>query len=99
AFATNLSENERLKMETINRHVGRLGFFAENYLYHHDAKLQKIHSGHILDFLGDYYICRVFNSTKSDITPYLASFKKFSKFAYENGYLDKEDFDKIKMVC
>nr|WP_280516887.1 SEC-C metal-binding domain-containing protein [Lederbergia sp. NSJ-179] len=99
AFSTDLSENQGLKIETVNRHVRRLGFFAEIYLYHRGVNLEEIHADYIIDFLGDYYIRKVLDSKQSDIAPYLTSFKKFAKFAYENGYLSKEDFDEIKMVC
>ncbi|GEM_PF-1139589 len=100
AFYEYLSEKQGLKEETVNRHMGRISFFGQNYLRNYVGdSIEDFHSDQIIDFLGDFYIRKVLNSTERDVGPYLTTFKKFAKFLKENENLDRAELDEINMVC
>jgi len=98
-FYAYLHDTQKLKEITVNQHVGRIQFFGESYLLYEGSSIEEFDSNYIINYLGDFYIRKVFNSTENDVGPYLTSFKRFAKFLFEKERLSKFEFDEINMVC
>ena len=98
-FYAYLHDTQKLKENTVNQHVGRMRFFSDSYLLYDGSSIEEFDADHIINFLGDFYIRKVFNSTESDVGPYLTTFKRFAKFLFEKEKLSKLEFDEINMVC
>ncbi|MEI3598385.1 MULTISPECIES: SEC-C metal-binding domain-containing protein [unclassified Oceanobacillus] len=99
AFSRYLSEVQGLKADIVDQHIERIFFYGGSYVEYIGGTIREFDADHIIEFLGDYYIRKVFDSTKSDIGPYLTTFKRFAKFLYDNGDLREEDLTEINMVC
>jgi hypothetical protein len=99
-FFEHLTADKGLNEETASRHAGQIEFFAFHYLRDYNGKSIFDASGSdIEDYLGNWYIRKVLNGTKSDVRPILAAFKKFFKFLYERGEIDKEQLENILSAC
>jgi hypothetical protein len=99
-FYRHLTEKKGLSEETASRHAGQIEFFAFHYLMDYNEKSILDASGSdIEDYLGNWYIRKVLNSTKSDVRSILVAFKKFFKFLYERGEIDKEQLGDILSAC
>ncbi|MBN1762872.1 MAG: site-specific integrase [Methanomicrobia archaeon] len=100
SFYNYLTVEKGLSEETASRHVGQIEFFAFRYLVDYNGKSLLDASGSdIEDYLGNWYIRKVMNSTKSDVRPILVAFKKFFKFLSERGEIDKEQLGDILSAC
>ncbi|MDI6885990.1 MAG: hypothetical protein QMD22_06550 [archaeon] len=99
-FFTHLTMNKGISAETASEHAQRVDFFALHYLGDYIGKrVLDASGGDREDHLGDWYIRKVLNSTKGDVRPILVAFKKFFKFLYERGEIDKEQLDDILSAC
>jgi hypothetical protein len=99
AFVSHLADAEGLKSATVDKHAGILGFFCEVYLSRKGNRLSDIDEDMIVDFMGSYFIRKVLNSSKSDVPPYLAAFKKYAKYLYGQGRISGERYGGIVRVC
>ena len=99
-FYNYLTENKGLSEETASAHAQRIEFFALHYLMDYEGKNLLDASGNdIENYLGDWYIRKVLNSSKSDVRPALVAFKKFFKFLYEKRKIGKEQLEDILLAC
>ncbi len=99
-FYKHLTMKKGLSDETASKHAQRIEFFALHYLRDYEGKSLLDASGNdIENYLGDWYIQRVLNSSKSDVRPALVAFKKFFKFLYETRKIDKEQLQDIVSAC
>jgi hypothetical protein len=99
-FFEHLTADKGLSEEKASLHSGKIEFFAFHYLMNYNGKSILDASGSdIEEYLGDWYIRKVLNSTKSDVRSILAAFKKFFKFLYERGEIDKEQLEDIHSAC
>ncbi|MBE9592828.1 MAG: site-specific integrase, partial [Proteobacteria bacterium] len=100
SFYNYLKQEKRLSEETASEHAHQIGFFALHYLSGYEEKsLQEVTEMDIDDYLGNWYIRKVLNSSKSDVRPILVAFKKFYKFLHERGSVDEDQLDEIISAC
>jgi hypothetical protein len=89
-----------ISKDTASAHAHQIDFFAFHYLKDYEGKSILDASGKdIENYLGDWYIRKVLNSTKSDVHPILVAFKKFFKFLYEKREIEKEQLEDILEAC
>ena len=99
-FFQYLTAERGISEETASAHTQQIDFFATHYLRDYEDKSLLDASGmDIENYLGDWYIRKVLNSTKSDVRAILVAFKKFFKFLYETREIGKEQLDDILEVC
>ncbi|GEM00892.1 hypothetical protein SAMN05421839_1033 [Halolactibacillus halophilus] len=97
AFRRDL-EAKKLTTKTIDKHM----INAENfYEFIEDDQMEPPHYYDvlILSFLGDYYIRKYLFSAKSDVGPYLATFKKLANTLSNHNWISSEEKTAIKDLC
>jgi len=100
AFYNYLKQEKGLSEETASAHTYHIRFFALHYLIGYEEKsLLEVASMDIEDYLGNWYIRKVWSSSKSAVRRILVAFKKFFKFLYEKGKIDKEQLEDILSAC
>ncbi len=100
SFYNHLKQEKGLSEETSAEHVHHIGFFAVHYLRGYEEKsLLEVTGMDIEDYLGNWYIRKVWGSGKSDVRSILVAFKKFYKFLQESGSVDEEELDDILSAC
>lgn len=86
SFYNYQKQEKGLSKETASEHAHQIGFFANNYLTGYEEKrILEVTGIDIKDYLGNWYIRKVWNSSKSDVRPILVAFKKFYKFLHESA--------------
>ena len=99
-FFEHLTIKKGISEETASAHAHQIEFFASHYLRDYEGKSLLDASGSDIEgYLGDWYIRKVLNSSKSDIRAILVAFKKFFKFLYEKQEIGKEQLDDILAAC
>lgn len=99
-FYKHLELKKGLSEETASAHAGQIKFFASHYLRDYGGKSLLDASGRdIENYLGDWYIRKVMNSSKSNVRAILVAFKKFFKFLFEKGKIEKGQLDNILEAC
>ncbi|MHC1600299.1 MAG: site-specific integrase [Candidatus Methanospirareceae archaeon] len=99
-FYNHLKLKKGLSEETASAHAHQIEFFATHYLRdYEDKNLLDVSGMDIESYLGDWYIRKVLNSSKSDVRSILVAFKKFFKFLYETREIGKEQLDDILVAC
>ena len=100
SFYNHLKQEKGLSEETASAHAHHISFFAVHYLLGYEEKsLLEVTGMDIEDYLGNWYIQKVWNSSKSDVRPILVAFKKFYKFLHERGSMDKDQLADILSAC
>jgi hypothetical protein len=100
SFYNYLKQEKGLSEETASEHAHNISFFALHYLRGYEEKsLLKVTGMDIEDYLGNWYIRKVWNSSKSDVRPILVAFKKFYKFLHERGCVDADQLDDLLSAC
>ncbi|MFK7984296.1 MAG: recombinase [Saprospiraceae bacterium] len=84
--------------KTINRHIGNVDFYINNYLLYSDIVEAKDGALDIGGFLGDWFIRKVTWSSRANIKASAASFKKFYTFLLERGDISKEELKELKAL-
>ncbi len=99
-FYNHLTIEKGISKETASEHAERISFFAFHYLTGYEGKsLLEVTGIDIEDYLGNWYIRKVWGSGKSDVRHILVAFKKFFKFLHENGKISKEKLEDILSAC
>ncbi|MBE9594284.1 MAG: hypothetical protein IMF19_12500, partial [Proteobacteria bacterium] len=76
SFYNHLKQEKGLSEETASEHAHNISFFAVHYLRGYEEKsLLEVTCMDIKDYLGNWYIRKVWNSSKSDVRPILVAFK------------------------
>ena len=85
-----------LSIATIDRHVGNIDFYINEFLLYEDAYEAKggLHS--IGRFLGDWFIRKATWASEAAIKQNAASLKKFYQFLSEKGEVDTESLQDMK---
>ena len=100
SFYNYLKQEKGISEETASEHAHQIGFFALNYLIGYEGKsFLDVSSLNIEDYLGNWYIRKVFGSGKSDVRSILVAFKKFFKFLHERGNVEEEQLNDILSAC
>ncbi len=99
-FYKHLKLEKGISEETASAHAGQIEFFASHYLRDYEDKSLLDTSGRdIENYIGNWYIRKVLNSSKSDVRAILVAFKKFFKFLFEEGKIEKRQLDDILEAC
>ncbi|MCI5140388.1 MAG: recombinase [Candidatus Electrothrix sp. ATG1] len=85
-----------LSKKTINKHVGNLDFYLNEYLLYEDAIEAKDGAGDVGMFLGYWFIRKAMWASKSSIKSNATSLKKFYTFMHEKGLISKNDLTDLK---
>ena len=100
SFYHYLTQEKRLSEDTASAHADHIRFFAVHYLRGYEEKsLLEVTDSDIDDYLGNWYIRKVWGGGKSEVRPILTAFKKFYKFLHECGRVDKDQLDEILLAC
>ncbi|NOR78870.1 MAG: hypothetical protein GQ523_10780 [Methanophagales archaeon] len=100
SFYNYLKQEKGLSEETASAHADHIRFFALHYLIGYEEKnLPEVTGMGIKDYLGNWYIRKVWGGGKSDVRPILVAFKKFYMFLHERGSVDKDQLDDILSAC
>jgi hypothetical protein len=101
SFYNHLKQEKGLSEETASEHAHQIGFFALHYLSGYEEKkpLPEVTDRDIDDYLGNWYIRKVWGGGKSDVRPILTAFKKFYKFLHERGSVDADQLADILLAC
>lgn len=100
SFHNYLKQEKGLSEETASGHAHQIGFFALHYLTGYEVKsLLEVTSSGIEDYLGNWYIRKVWGSGKSDVRSILIAFKKFYNFLHERGNVEEEQLSDILSAC
>ena len=100
SFYNHLKQEKGLSEETASAHAHHISFFAVHYLLGYEEKsLLEVTGIDIDDYLGNWYIRKVWGGGKSEVRPILTAFKKFYKFLHECGSVDKDQLDDILSAC
>lgn len=98
-FYNHLLRDKHLSEQTATRHCSRLNFFFQ-YLHNYtNYSALEVNSDIIDDYLGNWYIRKVLNSSKSDVHPTLTAFKKFYQYAFKRELIPLEDWEDIMEAC
>ena len=90
--------NNGLSQKTINRHIGNVDFYINDYLLYDDVRTMEDGVSRVDDFLGYFFIRKCMWSTPGTIKSTAASIKKFYKCMVDNGRIPKDDYDYLCRV-
>jgi len=100
SFYNYLKQEKGISEETASEHAHQIDFFALHYLIGYEEKsLLEVTGSDIEDYLGNWYIRKVFGSGRSDVRSILVAFKKFYKFLHERGSVEEEQLNDILSAC
>lgn len=89
-FKTYLRD-KKLSKATIDKHLGNIDFFINDYLLYHQPTLAKEGSEVVGCFLGNWFIRKAMWASVTSINENITSIKKFYQFMYEIGEIEKDD--------
>ncbi len=98
SFYNYLKQEKGLSEETASGHAHQISFFAFHYLIGYEGKsLLEVDSTDtdIEDYLGNWYIRKIWGSGGSDARSIFGAFKKFYKFLHERGNVEEEQLSDI----
>jgi site-specific recombinase XerD len=85
-----------LSKKTINKHVGNLDFYLNEFLLYDEATEAKDGAGDVGMFLGYWFIRKAMWASQSSIRSNTTSLKKFYTFMHEKGLIKKEELTDLK---
>lgn len=89
---------KNLTPNTIDKHIGNVDFYINDYLLYEDANEPEEGVSSINMFLGYWFIRKAMWACESSIKNNAASLKKFYTFLHEFGRIDKEDLEYLKIT-
>ncbi len=89
---------KNLGQKTINKYVGNIDFYINEYLLYDDTKEPEDGVSSINMFLGYWFIKKAMWSSESSIKSNASSLKKFYKFMQEIGRIDKKELEYLKIT-
>nr|WP_311198823.1 SEC-C metal-binding domain-containing protein [Paenibacillus sp. YPD9-1] len=98
-FARHLHEEGKLKADTVDKHVDRMFFFTEAFLAQYDIPYSKLDGETVVDFLGHFYIRKVMGSTRTEVTNYVSSLKRWAQFLQQESKISSEQYQDVVRVC
>jgi len=87
-----------LSEKTVQKHTDNVAFYINDYLLREEPQEPEEGVDQIGWFLGDWFIRKAMWASKTSITGYTATFKKFYGFLLEQGRLQAGDFNDMKRV-
>jgi len=81
------------------RHRDKLRFFLHAYVAEEWPRdIDRIDSDIVRDFLGAWFLRHV-GGSKSDITTWLGTFRRFYEYLYQTGRISEAEYDDLFMAC
>ncbi|OCT11116.1 hypothetical protein A8709_05355 [Paenibacillus pectinilyticus] len=99
AFQAYLTEEGKLKAETIQKHVDRISFVTTEYFVRYEISYEDLQGETFVDFLGRFSISHILNSTESDISANLTSMKRWVQYLLQTARISKDQFAELNEVC
>lgn len=91
-FSDYLKEN-KLKEKTINKHIDNIVFFLNNYLTREYVYSLFNSADSLNDFFSYFFIHKCTFANVNSMKEFVATFRYFYKYLYENKYINKETYD------
>ncbi len=93
-------EESGLKEKTIDKHVGNVAFYINEFLvYHYDETMQEGTSSETLDdFFGNFFTRKCLWSTPQTIRESIAGLNKFYKCMFDKKYISAEEYEEYKFT-
>ncbi|MBL7135374.1 MAG: recombinase [Candidatus Marinimicrobia bacterium] len=88
----------KLGLKTINKHVGNIDFYINEYLLYDDTREPEEGVSFINMFLGYWFIRKAMWASESSIKGNASSLKKFYTFMQEIGRIDKKELEYLKIT-
>jgi len=89
-------KNKKLTQSTIDKHIGNIDFFINDFLLYYEPVAAKDGSSQVGYFLGDWFIRKAMWASVSSVKGNIASIKKFYQFMFETGEIEKDDFVELQ---
>ncbi|NCO39933.1 MAG: recombinase [Armatimonadetes bacterium] len=88
---------KRLSEATVRRHCENMEFYLNDFLLYEDAERAEDGVHRVGMFLGYWFTRKALWASEAFIKSNAASLKKFYTFMHENGKVNQEDLDDLKM--
>ncbi len=88
--------DKKLSKATIDKHVGNIDFFTNDFLLYYEPIAAKDGSSQVGCFLGDWFIRKAMWASVTSIKENITSIKKFYQFMLEIGEIDNDEFAELK---
>ncbi|MGB3225288.1 MAG: hypothetical protein WBB23_21030 [Desulforhopalus sp.] len=88
--------DKKLSKSTIDKHVGNIEFFTNDFLLYYEPIAAKDGSSQVGCFLGDWFIRKAMWASVTSIRENITSIKKFYQFMLEIGEIDNDEFAELK---
>jgi hypothetical protein len=98
-FGRYLTEEGKLKADTVDKHTDRMLFMTTVYFVRYGIDYKELQGETVVDFLGHFYISKVLSSSKSDVAAYLSSFKKWVQFLLHSEKISSEQCLDVIRIC
>jgi site-specific recombinase XerD len=82
---------------TVEKHRYNIDFYVNEFLLYEEAMSTEDGVSEVGMFLGYWFIRKAMWANQSSIKSNAASLKKFYQFMYEQGRIDKGQFDELKI--
>lgn len=82
---------------TVEKHRYNIDFYVNEFLLYEEAMSAEDGVSEVGMFLGYWFIRKAMWANQSSIKSNAASLKKFYQFMYEQGRIDKGQFDELKV--
>jgi site-specific recombinase XerD len=82
---------------TVEKHRYNIDFYVNEFLLYEEAMSTEDGVSEVGMFLGYWFIRKAMWANQSSIKSNAASLKKFYQFMYEQGRIDKGQFDELKV--
>ena len=86
-------KNDGLSVKTIERHIGNVDFYINEFLCYYDAEDVRHGCYSVGEFLGDWFIRKAMWASPSGINSSAASFKKFYAYMLAVNVIEQKDYD------
>jgi len=98
-FAKQLHDGGKIKPDTVDKHASRMQFVTETYFMRYDIGYDEFDGGTVVDFLGNFYISKVLSGSKTELSAFLSSFKKWAQYLQQVGKISSTQYSDILRVC
>ncbi|MDF2684219.1 MAG: motif domain protein [Brevibacillus sp.] len=98
-FGKYLTEEGKLKAETVGKYVYSIRFVTTAYFVRYELDYEQLQGETIVDFLGYFYISKMLNSSKSDIDIYLPAIIKWTQYLLQSGKILAQQGTEVLAVC
>ncbi|MDQ0890916.1 hypothetical protein QFZ81_006004 [Paenibacillus sp. V4I9] len=98
-FSKYLTEEGKLKAETVAKYVYSIRFVTTEYFVRYELDYAQLQGETIVDFLGYFYISKMLNSSKSDVDIYLPAIIKWTQYLLQAAKISALQGAEVLAVC